>query len=141
MRVHGVVRDSKTNEPVADTTLMISNAGQYLQTSTDGEGRYEEILAPGNLFVHVSGELPATLMSMRGRIQTIKDDAMEFRHPTIEIRRWAQVAGRVVDVDGQGVAGAKVLAFWTGITPSSPDPTMTRGCRDSCRWPLCHSDG
>ena len=110
--LRGVVREKGSPRPIVGAELSIQNqqAKQSEQVVTDVIGRFECFMLPGSATVGLAGPFPGGLFSENPYLTkvTVPDDVTLYDMPLIEVVRGRTIAGRVVDDDGKGVAGAKV---------------------------------
>ncbi len=110
--MHGIVRDKDSNAPVAGVPVVVSYGveQQIERTVTDADGAYSAFALPGEVSVRVN--LPADRAQFRASIreggQMILFGTKDFEWPPIEIETARTVAGRLLDIDGQPLAGVRI---------------------------------
>ena len=122
IRVRGLVRDVDSKEPLAKVSVGVYSGSQLSPTMTDDDGRFEVYASPGQAGVMVNAAdqfLPEDQSVLRSRLLVLKPDDDVVDVPTIELRRWGSVGGRVINDDGKPVPGAEVSAVWTGVGRTS----------------------
>jgi hypothetical protein len=104
-----------TGEGIADVTVRLGDdeklglAGEELEQTTDGEGRYRFAHAPpGTLWVQARAQGRAT-RTASGRVDAAASDAGPAVMDDLWLPEGGSASGRVVNADGNPVAGARVV--------------------------------
>ena len=125
--IFGRVLDAETREVVRRAAVKIYTAEDQWDELTDGDGRFRfsESLVPGDytLIAHRDG--------YTNRAYTL--DRPDFESPKellIEVHRQGVITGRVVDILGQGLQGAKVEALRSQAAGGSLEVAGTADTND-----------
>lgn len=112
--ISGVVRAHGTDEPIADADVAARASGspaRPVQTKTDAQGRYTiRSLQPGAYTIYATvrpAEGPSIPTSAQRSVQVLPDQ--ELTGMDIRVRLPGQIVGRVVDQNGEPLAGMTVV--------------------------------
>ncbi|MBI3469051.1 MAG: carboxypeptidase regulatory-like domain-containing protein, partial [Planctomycetes bacterium] len=115
VRVHGSVRERGTDKPVAAVGInIVSNNNTNEILYTNETGTFEGYVTPGSLVTYVHGVPKPYFEPGRRMPRPVDVEAgTDYAVPRIELVRGASLRGRVLDADGNPVAGASVSGAWT----------------------------
>ncbi len=95
--------------------------GDALRTEAGADGRFRLVgLPPG---AHALGVRAEGFAPRRVELSVARKRDPTVDLGDIELKRGLTIRGRVVDVDGRGVAAARVLGFFAGESATLPDAT------------------
>ncbi|HUV65990.1 MAG TPA: sigma-70 family RNA polymerase sigma factor, partial [Sedimentisphaerales bacterium] len=106
----GLITDIETGKPVTDATVQIS-MGRIHETRTDSNGFYyfEKIEQPGNYDIAIdSKQYIGIAVGQRQPVVSLTQDKQIVKH--FQLSRACQIDLRVVDANGVGIKGAKIVA-------------------------------
>ncbi len=107
--VKGVIQEDPSGRPIAGAGVYFHrDLGDRLARS-DAEGRFSDYLVPGRVFTNPV-ELPRGYYnpSTTGDPQSLPEGTAELTLKPIEVRRGAELQGRILDAEGKPVPGAGV---------------------------------
>ena len=115
----GTVRDSETQQPLADVEIGLSTGNGEIAARSDAAGHFQARVRPGFLTGHVTRAPNGYAFGLRAFRQPIEIDpsATEATLPPIELVRGRSVRGKVVDQQGEPAAGATVQLVWRAKSP------------------------
>ena len=121
VRVTGIVRDAGDSRGVAGAVVAVLSprSAEPRIARTDARGRYEAFVPPGptsHRVLRVPDPYLCPPDFLGPRPLAVPPAIVGFELPAIELERGDQVRGRVVDADGQAMAGARVEATWMSVT-------------------------
>lgn len=132
MEVAGTVVEQKTRTPVEGAEVGVygsfrpRSGAMTTSAKTDARGRYHFRLPSGETYFYIMGP-PEGFTSLDPRTVTIPDGVPTYEVPAMEVARAVTVRGRILDVTGAPIHGAKVVGTCEGgvCRPFPGDETIT----------------
>jgi outer membrane receptor protein involved in Fe transport len=132
--VHGVVRDTKFNEPIIEGSVKV--LGTKYQTLTDVEGRYRLELPPGNYTLRFSYELH--LSDRVENVEVVEGQSVRVDAALVPDEQATDVVDVVADVDrssleGQTLERRRSAAVGDGVGRAEIAKTPDRNAAEAAR--------
>ena len=130
VNVRGKVVD-QDHQPVAGFPIIVPSSNSFKRIETGDDGTFSLKQTPGYAF-YVLGEKdgfePSSATEMRQQPPNVPEGVTDFEMPNVFVARLKEIAGTLLDDNGEPVAGAKVTATWSATNPFTGGQTAkTKG--------------
>ncbi|MFC1764606.1 sigma-70 family RNA polymerase sigma factor [Planctomycetota bacterium] len=104
----GLITDAQTGEPVRDASIRVLHASDYIKTDANGFYHVDKISQPTNCQIYInSNDYVGFGRRSKDPIISLSPDQQVVRH--FQLSRACKVAVHVVDVNGVGLKGVRVI--------------------------------